>query len=90
MRIAATVVGLFIFSTTVAVARQQPGAQRPAAPAGPMARRTSRCSPTPAAQLDDTMHIMAATGLRAGCRARSGDGQFSTIPTPSDRNAARQ
>ena len=98
MRIAATVVGLFIFSTTVAVARQQPGAQQPAAPAGPMApekyKNIKVLTDVPAAQLDDTMqYFMAATGIScAGCHVRDqATGQFwYDLDTQRSKQTARQ
>jgi hypothetical protein len=98
MRIAATVVGLFIFSTTVAVARQQPGAQQPAAPAGPMApekyKNIQVLTDVPAAQLDDTMQFfMAATGIScAGCHVRDqATGQFSyDLDTQRSKQTARR
>ena len=98
MRIATAVVGLFIFSTTVAVARQQPGAQQPAAPAGPLApekyKNIKVLTDVPAAQLDDTMqYFMAATGIScAGCHVRDqATGQFSyDLDTQRSKQTARQ
>src|SRR6516225_3396709 len=98
MRIAATIFALFIFATTAAVARQQPAAQQPAAPAGPMApekyKNIQVLTDVPAAQLDDTMqYFMAATGIScAGCHVRDqATGQFTyDLDTQRSKQTARQ
>jgi hypothetical protein len=98
MKIAATIFALFIFATTAAVARQQPAAQQPAAPAGPMApekyKNIQVLTDVPAAQLDDTMqYFMAATGIScAGCHVRDqATGQFTyDLDTQRSKQTARQ